>query len=123
MNIRLSGKNISVTEGMKDHLNEKLEKLERYAPRLVDAHVVLKKERYLFWTEITLLAKNLRVYGDAGSKENIFTSMDEAYSRVEKQLKKFREKVKDHHKHGEQEKQKSVRMSSAASLKKVQGGK
>ncbi len=89
---------MAVTEGMKEHISEKLEKLEKYAPRIVEAHVFLKKEKYLFYAEITLLAKGLRSYGDAGSKENVFAALDQAYVRVEKQLKKFREKIKDHHK-------------------------
>lgn len=102
MDIRYSGQNISVTQGMKDHLREKLIKLERYSPKLVESHVVLKKEKYLFETEITLLAKDLRAYGEGKSKENIYTAIDQAYGRIEKQLKKFREKVKDRYKaHGE----------------------
>lgn len=100
MDIRIAGKNIAVTEGMKEHLREKLSKFEKYAPRLVESHVVLKKEKYLFCAEITLLTRHLRAYGEASSKENIFAAMDQAYLRVEKQLKKFREKIKDHHKHG-----------------------
>lgn len=100
MNIRVAGKNFTVTEGMKDHLNQKISKFDKYSPRLVESHVVLKKEKYLFVAEITLLAKNLRAYGEASSKENIFTAIDEAAVRVEKQLKRFREKVKDHHKGG-----------------------
>ncbi len=98
MDIRFSGKNISVTEGMKEHLTEKLERLEKYAPKIVEAHVFLKKEKYLFFAEITLLAKSFRAYGDADSKESVFAAMDQAYVRIEKQLKKSREKVKDHHK-------------------------
>jgi putative sigma-54 modulation protein len=97
MDIRVVGKNIAVTEGMKEHLRDKLVKFEKYAPRLIESHVVLKKEKYLFVAEITLLARNLRAYGEASSKENIFAAMDGAYVRVEKQLKKFREKIKDHH--------------------------
>ena len=100
MDIRVAGKNIAVTEGMKEHLRGKLSKFEKYAPRLVESHVVLKKEKYLFWAEITLLTRHLRAYGEASSKENIFAAIDQAYLRVEKQLKKFREKLKDHHKHG-----------------------
>jgi len=97
MEIRFLGKNLTVTTGMKEHLREKLLKLERYAPRIVEAHVVLEKEKYLYEAEVTLLAKNLRAFGEAQSKENIFTAIDQACSRVEKQLKKYREKVKDHH--------------------------
>lgn len=98
MDIRISGKNISVTSGMKEHIQERLSKFEKYAPRLVESHVILKKEKIFFVAEITLLAKHLRAYGDAQSKDNIFAAIDMAYARVEKQLKRFREKIKDHHK-------------------------
>ncbi len=100
MDIRFSGKNISITEGMREHLKEKLLKLDKYAPRIIEAHGVVKKEKYLYIAEITLLAKHLRAYGEGSSKENIFTAMDQAAIKIEKQLKRFREKIKDHHKHG-----------------------
>ncbi len=100
MDIQITGKQMTVTEGMKEHLKEKISKLEHYAPKLVKSHAILKKEKYLFVAEITLLAKNFRAYGDAKSKDNMFSAIDQAYTRIEKQLKRFREKVKDHHKHG-----------------------
>lgn len=96
MDIRFTGQNLKITEGMKEHLQERLARFEKYAPRLVEAHIFLKKEKYLFEAEITLLAKNLRAFGEGSSKENIFAAMDEASLRVEKQLKKFRAKSKDH---------------------------
>lgn len=98
MDIRFVGKNIDVTEGMKTHLEERVLRMEKYAPKIVEAHIVLETEKYLFKTEVTLLAKNLRAYGEASSKENIFAAIDQACARVEKQIKKFRDKVKDHHK-------------------------
>lgn len=102
MDIRFSGKNIAVTEGMRDHLRGKLVKLERYSPRLIESHVVLKKEKYLYDAHVTLLAKNFQASGEGRRKENIYAAIDEACGRVEKQLKKFREKMKDHHKgHGQ----------------------
>lgn len=112
MDIRFSGRNLAVTEGMKQHLQEKLAGLEKYAPRLVESHVILKKEKYLFIAEITLSAKNFRAYGEGRSKDNIFVSMDQAYLRIEKQLKKFREKLKDHHKHGSEESNKKIRIEA-----------
>ncbi len=98
MDIRFSGQNLKITEGMKEHLEERLPKFEKYAPRLVEAHVFLKKEKYIFKAEITLAAKNFHAFGMGEAKDNIFAAMDEAYERVEKQLKKFRAKSKDHHK-------------------------
>lgn len=110
MDVRFSGKNLTVTEGMKQHLQEKLMRLEKYAPRLVESHVILKKEKYLFIVEIALWAKNFRAYGESRSKDNIFAAMDQAYLRIEKQLKRFREKLKDHHKHGSEESKKKAKV-------------
>jgi putative sigma-54 modulation protein len=98
VDIRFSGQNLKITQGMKDHLEARLPKFEKYAPRLVEAHVFLKKEKYLFVAEITLAARDFHAFGMGEAKENIFAAMDEAYERVEKQLKKFRAKTKGHHK-------------------------
>lgn len=98
MDIRFSGQNFKISEGMKEHLSARLPKFEKYAPRIVEAHVFLKKEKYIFKAEITLAAKNFHAFGKGEAKENIFAAMDEAYERVEKQLKKFRAKSKSHHK-------------------------
>ncbi len=96
MDISFAGKNIAVTGGIKEHLNEKLGRFVRYVPRLVEAHVVLKKEKYIYEAEITVLGKNLHVFGDGRSKENIYTAIDLSCDRVEKQLKKIRGKAKSH---------------------------
>lgn len=91
------GKNFDVTGGMKEHLKEKMSKLDRFGAKLVESHIVLKKEKYIFEAEITLLGKNLRVFGDGKSKENIYTAIDLAASRIETQLKKFHGKATEHH--------------------------
>ena len=113
MDIRFSGQNLKVTEGMKEHLEARLPKFEKYAPRLVEAHVFLKKEKYIFRAEITLAAKNFHAFGAGEAKDNIFAAMDEAYERVEKQLKKFRAKSKGHHK---QNSKKSAKVARALGM-------
>jgi len=98
MDIRISGRNATITKGVREHLEDKLARLEKYAPRIVEARVILKKEKFLCCAEITLLAKHFRAFGQGSEKENFYTAIDKAYERVQKQLKKFREKIKDHHK-------------------------
>jgi len=97
VDIRFSGQNLKITSGMKEHLEERLPKFEKYASRIVEAHVFLKKEKYIFKAEITLSAKDFHAFGMGEAKDNIFAAMDEAYERVEKQLKKFRSRSKGHH--------------------------
>ena len=97
MDIRITGQKIVVKEPLKAHLREKLAKFEKYAPRLVESHVLLKQEKHFIVAEITLLARHLRAYGEGTHKDNVYAAIDQAYARVEKQLKKFREKVKKNH--------------------------
>ncbi|MBU3758876.1 MAG: ribosome-associated translation inhibitor RaiA [Candidatus Omnitrophica bacterium] len=102
MDIRYSGKNIRVTKAVKDHLEERIGKLDKYAPRIVESHIVLKKEKYLYVVQVTLLGKDLKVYGEGSEKDNLYAAIEAAVLKVEKQLKRYRDKIKDHRKeHGD----------------------
>lgn len=87
---------MAVTEGIKDWVSRKASKLEKYVPRIVESHVIVKKEKYFYVAEMTLLAKHLRVYGEGQDKDNLYTAIDLACDRVAKQLVKYREKIKSH---------------------------
>ncbi len=87
---------MSVTDGIKNWVNKKVSKLEKYVPRL-ESHVIVKKEKNFYVVEITASAKHLRAFGEGRDKDNLYTAIDWACDRLTKQLKKFREKVKSHH--------------------------
>ena len=87
---------MAVTEGIKDWIFRKASKLEKYVPRIVESHVIVKKEKYFYVAELTLLAKHLRAFGEGRDKDNLYTAIDQACDRVAKQLKKYREKIKSH---------------------------
>lgn len=88
---------MAVTAGIKEWVHRKVSKLEKYSPRLVESHVILRKEKYLYVAELTVLASHLRAFGEGSHKENVYTAIDVAVDRVTKQLVKFREKIKSHH--------------------------
>lgn len=96
MEIRITGKQTEITDGVKEWIFRKVPKFEKYAPRLIESHVILKKEKYFYVAEITVLARHFRAYGEGSHKTNLYTAIDLACLRVIKQLKKFREKIKKH---------------------------
>lgn len=98
MKITYTGQNMKVSADVKKNLEEKLSRFEKYSSKIVEAHVILKKEKIIFYAEISVLAKSLKAVGHGKSAENIFVAIDAAFLKAEKQLKKFREKTKDHHK-------------------------
>lgn len=97
MKIQITGKNMKMDAATKEFITRKVEKLETYSPKLVESHVILKKEKYLFTAEITLVAGHLYAVGRGKDKGSLLTAVEQALSRVSVQLKKFREKVKGHH--------------------------
>lgn len=97
MDIRITGKGLAVTEGIREWVFRKVSKLEKYAPRLVESHAILKREKYFYVAELTLVAKHLYIYGEGRDKDNVYTAIDLACARVAKQLRKFREKIKGHY--------------------------
>jgi len=97
MHIRVIGKHIKVNARMREHIEEKLDKLAKYRD-LIEAKVVLKIEKYLHIAEITLLGRELRFYGEGRSEEHFFAAFDAAELKVAAQLKKRKEKIKNHHK-------------------------
>jgi putative sigma-54 modulation protein len=96
LDIRISGKHLDVNARLRAHVEEKLGKLEKFAKKVIEARVVLKVEKYLHIAEITLLGKDLRFYGEGRSEENFFPAIDEAAEKMGAQLKKRREKLKNH---------------------------
>jgi len=97
MQVRFTGKNMRITKDMKGHLEEKLGKIEKYAPGFVSAHAVLKKEKNLYRAEVTVHSKSFDAFGEGRERENVYKAVDAACDRVTKQLKKRRERIKDHH--------------------------
>lgn len=98
MKITYTGQNIKVGAEVKKNLEEKLSRFEKYSSKIIEAHVILKKEKIVYYAEISVLAKNIKAVGHGKAAENIFAAIDAAFLKAEKQLKKFREKTKDHHK-------------------------
>ncbi|MBI4550358.1 MAG: ribosome-associated translation inhibitor RaiA [Candidatus Omnitrophica bacterium] len=98
MEIRFIGKHFKITPGIRDHVEEKLEKITKFRGLrgLIEAKVLFKIEKYLYIAEITLVGKNLRFYGEGRSEQNFFAAFDEAELKVAAQLKKMKEKVKSH---------------------------
>jgi len=98
MKITYTGQNIKVGSEVKKNLEEKLSRFEKYSSKIVEVHVILKKEKIVYYAEISVLAKKIKAVGHGKAAENIFAAIDAAFLKAEAQLKKFREKTKDHHK-------------------------
>lgn len=98
MQIKITGKNLDIGSALREHIEERLRQLQaKYFEGTVHAHVTVEKQRVGFLTECTLhLATGLTLQA-TGSAEAAHPSFDAAALHLEKQLKRYKQRLKDHH--------------------------
>lgn len=99
MQIKITGKNLDIGEALRDRINDRLRQLQqKYFEGTVHGHVTVEKQRSGFHTECTLhLATGLRLQSH-GSEAEAPGSFEAAALHLEKQLKRYKQRLKDHHK-------------------------
>ncbi|MBN1493280.1 MAG: ribosome-associated translation inhibitor RaiA [Candidatus Omnitrophica bacterium] len=95
MKFSITQKNFKADKEVRDFVDEKLGKLDnKFQIKISNASIVLQKKKYLFYAEIRVQAKNVRVFGESTSENSIFAAIEQSINKVETQLKKHKEKVK-----------------------------
>jgi len=98
MQISITGRHVNVTSNIKDHVNEKLERCLGIFPRIETVHVILDMENRDYVSEVVVQAANhIRVTAIEKS-ENMYDAIDRSIEHTERQMRKQRDKVQDHHK-------------------------
>jgi len=98
MRYQISGKQIDVGQALKTHVEQELASVvEKYAERPTDAHVVFSKNAGEFACEATVhLSTGLTAQAKATAHE-IYSAFDKCSERMEKQLRRYKRRLKDHH--------------------------
>ena len=98
MQVSITGRHVKVTDNVKVHLDEKLERCLGMFPRIETVHVILDMENRDYVSEIVIQAANhIRVTAKENS-ENLYDAIDRSIEHAERQLRKQRDKIQDHHK-------------------------
>lgn len=98
MQVSITGRHVSVTENIKAHVEEKLERCLAVFPRIESVRVILDTEKRDSVAEVVVQgADRMRVSATERS-ENLYDAIDRAVEHAERQVRKMRDKVLDHHK-------------------------
>jgi putative sigma-54 modulation protein len=95
MQVNITFRHLEPTEALKSHARGKVEHVQRYIDRPTDAHVVLYVENLDHHADITVKAGTFVLRGRAKS-EDMYASIDMASDKIERQLKKHKEKLQNH---------------------------
>lgn len=119
MNIIVNGRHLEVTPALKGYAEDKLKKFDRYLSNITEAVVTLTVEKYRHKAEVLLKANGVMIQAEGVTGE-IYASIDEVVDKLEKQVKKYKEKLVSHRK-GEGKAQPESAAAPAASSEPESG--
>ncbi len=94
MKLTVTGRKIEITDGIRDHLNSKMDKTIYDLGEEADVHVALAVEKHRHFAEITVKTKEFTLHSQEETND-LYTSMDKSLDKMEKQIRKHKEKAKD----------------------------
>lgn len=101
MQIKVSGKQVDVGDALRTHVEERLSAgVPKYLDRVTLCDVVISREAHQFRADIVLNTgthSHLVVKG-RGDAVNAHAAFDAAAEKIEKQLRRYKRRLTDHHK-------------------------
>lgn len=98
MQISVTFRHMEASDGLREHINQKFEHLTKYLIKPIEVNVTLSVEKFRHTAEVILNEQNFQAKA-LETTNDMYASVDLALHKIEKQLKKHKEKIQEHHKH------------------------
>ena len=95
MQINFTGHHIEVTPALRQFAQEKFSKLGKHFDKITSVNVVFQVEKLRQIAEATILVSKGELHASSES-DNMYTAIDLLIDKLDKQLVKHKEKMKDH---------------------------
>lgn len=96
MQLNLTGHHLDITDALRDYVSSKLEKLERHFDHVTNVHVILSVEKTRQKAEANVNITGNQLFANA-EDEDMYAAIDALIDKLDRQIKKHKEKVTDHH--------------------------
>jgi ribosomal subunit interface protein len=98
MKVLVTGKNLDVGAALRGHVEARVSEVaERYLDAAVKAHVVVEKLRGRFISDCSLRLSTGLVLQAHGEHTEAMASFEAAASHLERQLRRYKQRLKKHH--------------------------
>ncbi|MDW5299399.1 MAG: ribosome-associated translation inhibitor RaiA [Sedimentibacter sp.] len=94
MKISIYGKNMQLTDALKDATVKKLRRLDKFFQQDIETKVVLSVEKKIHKVEVTI-PFNGRIVRVEEYSDDMYNAIDEAVESLEQQIRKYKTKLQD----------------------------
>ncbi|MBT5890793.1 MAG: ribosome-associated translation inhibitor RaiA [Chromatiales bacterium] len=96
MQVNLSGHHVEVTDALRQYVGDKIKRIERHFDNVTDIQCILTVEKLEHKAEATIHVSGATLFADAVD-ENMYAAIDALADKLDRQVKKHKEKTTDHH--------------------------
>jgi putative sigma-54 modulation protein len=96
MQLSITGHHVIVTPALREYVDNKLVRLERHFENVTDIHCVLSVEKLRHKAEATVQVTGGTLFADE-VQEDMYAAIDGLIDKLDRQVKKHKEKLQDHH--------------------------
>ncbi len=93
--IHVTGRDVLVTDAMKDYAIDKLSKIERFTSRIIDVHVTMDIQKLEHRVDIVIKVDHVKIKSHASSTD-MYASLDRAVEKLERQLRRYKTRIREH---------------------------
>ncbi len=96
MQLNVTGHHVDVTTSLKGYVEKKLDRIVRHSDHVIDVHCILTVEKLRHKAEATVSLTGATVYADA-TEMDMYAAIDALADKLDRRVKKHKEKRSDHH--------------------------
>ncbi|MEK6678222.1 MAG: ribosome-associated translation inhibitor RaiA [Nitrospirota bacterium] len=100
MQVIVNGRHIDVTDALRNYAESKVKKIEKYLPDTTEAVVTLSVQKYRHNAEILIKVNGLLIQAEDETGE-MYSAIDKVMDKIERQVKRYKEKLLNRHKDSE----------------------
>lgn len=89
MNVQIRGRNVEVTPALRDYVEKRVGKIEKYLGNIRDAQVTLTVEKGFHRVEVTIPVNGMILRGEEATQD-MYASIDLVVEKLEKQVQKYK---------------------------------
>jgi len=110
MQVSITGRHVELTDPLKAYVDEKLQHLKHSFDHVVDVHVVLSVEKIRQRCEVNMQANGINIHG-SHETDDMYASIDGVMDKLNRQLKRYRAKLRKHMSNHGQRKGREIKVS------------
>jgi putative sigma-54 modulation protein len=97
MQLSVTFRHMDATEALKAYAQEKVERIRKYFPDPIKAHVVLSCDRgYNHVADVMITLHNGIIIKGEETTEDMYSSIDLVMAKIERQCRRYKEKIRSH---------------------------